>query len=232
MCILQLANIKKSINSRIILKNVSFQLQKSEIFVICGISGAGKTTLMKIIAGLLHFDAGSILIKDHKISANSQYPQALFGKIGVVFQNHNLFPHMTVLKNITFSLVHSLKMDKKEAEHLALTSLKKFAITNLRDQYPNFISGGEQQRVALARAFVLKPYFLILDEPTNNLDQQQIENVAKMLYDIKNEGISTIVITHNLNFAQNIGDHFSYLSKGLLSTSQSPDLLNQKVHEA
>ncbi|MDH5100906.1 amino acid ABC transporter ATP-binding protein [Lactobacillus kefiranofaciens] len=194
---LTVKNLYKEFDNRPILKDISFTLKDGEIMTIVGPSGAGKTTLLRIIAGLEDKDSGEILID------GQQYDS---GKVGVVFQEYNLFPNLNVLQNITLASIEVLKESKEAAEKNARDLLKQLQMTGREKQYPYELSGGQKQRVAIARALAMKPKILCYDEPTSALDPNLRKEVEKMILNLKKSGLTQLIITHDLQFAENVAD--------------------------
>ena len=194
---LEVKNLCKEFNNRPILKDISFTLKDGEIMTIVGPSGAGKTTLLRIIAGLETKGSGEILI-DGKLYDS--------GKVGVVFQDFNLFPNLNVLQNITLAPTMVLKESKEEADQNAKKLLDQLQMTGREKQYPYQLSGGQKQRVAIARALAMKPRILCYDEPTSALDPNLRKEVEKMILDLKKSGLTQLIITHDLTFAKNVAD--------------------------
>ena len=194
---LEVKNLSKEFNGHQILHDISFTLKDGEIMTIVGPSGAGKTTLLRIIAGLETKDAGEILIDGKPYDS---------GKVGVVFQDYNLFPNLNVLQNITLAPTLVLKKSKTEAEQDARLLLKRLQMSGREQQYPYELSGGQKQRVAIARALAMKPRILCYDEPTSALDPNLRKEVEKMILSLKKSGLTQLIITHDLNFAENVAD--------------------------
>lgn len=194
---LEVKNLSKEFNGHQILRDISFTLKDGEIMTIVGPSGAGKTTLLRIIAGLETKDAGEILIDGNPYDS---------GKVGVVFQDYNLFPNLSVLQNITLAPTLVLKKSKTEAEQDARVLLKRLQMSGREQQYPYELSGGQKQRVAIARALAMKPRILCYDEPTSALDPNLRKEVEKMILSLKKSGLTQLIITHDLNFAENVAD--------------------------
>lgn len=194
---LEVKNLCKKFDNRPILKDISFTLKDGEIMTIVGPSGAGKTTLLRIIAGLEDKDSGEILID------SQQYDS---GKVGVVFQEYNLFPNLNVLRNITLAPIEVLKESKEVAEKNARALLKQLQMNGREKQYPYELSGGQKQRVAIARALAMKPRILCYDEPTSALDPNLRKEVEKMILNLKKSGLTQLIITHDLQFAENVAD--------------------------
>lgn len=194
---LEVKNLSKEFNGYRILRDISFTLKDGEIMTIVGPSGAGKTTLLRIIAGLETKDSGEILIDGKPYDS---------GKVGVVFQDYNLFPNLNVLQNITLAPTLVLKKSKTEAEQDARLLLKRLQMSGREQQYPYELSGGQKQRVAIARALAMKPRILCYDEPTSALDPNLRKEVEKMILSLKKSGLTQLIITHDLNFAENVAD--------------------------
>ncbi len=194
---LEVKNLSKEFNGHRILHDISFTLKDGEIMTIVGPSGAGKTTLLRIIAGLETKDSGEILIDGKPYDS---------GKVGVVFQDYNLFPNLSVLQNITLAPTLVLKKSKTEAEQDARVLLKRLQMSGREQQYPYELSGGQKQRVAIARALAMKPRILCYDEPTSALDPNLRKEVEKMILSLKKLGLTQLIITHDLNFAENVAD--------------------------
>lgn len=194
---LEVKNLSKKFNGHQILRDISFTLKDGEIMTIVGPSGAGKTTLLRIIAGLETKDSGEILIDGKPYDS---------GKVGVVFQDYNLFPNLNVLQNITLAPTMVLKESKTEAEQNAKSLLNRLQMNGREKQYPYELSGGQKQRVAIARALAMKPRILCYDEPTSALDPNLRKEVEKMILGLKDSGLTQLIITHDLNFAENVAD--------------------------
>ena len=194
---LEVKNLCKEFNNRPILKDISFTLKDGEIMTIVGPYGAGKTTLLRIIAGLETKDSGEILIDGKPYDP---------GKVGVVFQDFNLFPNLNVLQNITLAPTMVLKESKEEADQNAKKLLDQLQMTGREKQYPYQLSGGQKQRVAIARALAMKPRILCYDEPTSALDPNLRKEVERMILDLKKSGLTQLIITHDLTFAKNVAD--------------------------
>ena len=194
---LEVKNLYKDFNNRPILKDISFTLKDGEIMTIVGPSGAGKTTLLRIIAGLETKDSGEILIDGQAYDS---------GKVGVVFQDYNLFPNLNVLQNITLAPTMVLKESKEEANKKAYELLNRLQMNGREKQYPYELSGGQKQRVAIARALAMKPRILCYDEPTSALDPNLRKEVERMILGLKKSGLTQLIITHDLQFAENVAD--------------------------
>lgn len=199
---LELKNIKKSFSGRKILDGISLKVTDGEIMCIVGQSGGGKTTLLRCISGLERIDEGEMILDGRKFDPMSS-KEAL---IGVVFQEYNLFPHLSVLENVTLAPKIALKKDPQAVEKEARQLLKKLALEDKENLYPYQLSGGQKQRVSIARALAMHPKILCYDEPTSALDPGLRDKVRDIILSLKNESMTQIVVTHDLNFAREIAD--------------------------
>lgn len=199
---LELKNIKKSFSGRKILDGISLKVTDGEIMCIVGQSGGGKTTLLRCISGLERIDEGEVILDGRKFDPMSS-KEAL---IGVVFQEYNLFPHLSVLENVTLAPKIALKKDPQAVEKEARQLLKKLALEGKENLYPYQLSGGQKQRVSIARALAMHPKILCYDEPTSALDPGLRDKVRDIILSLKNESMTQIVVTHDLNFAREIAD--------------------------
>ncbi|AYE37481.1 amino acid ABC transporter ATP-binding protein [Companilactobacillus zhachilii] len=201
---LKLENITKSFDGKTILNNLNLEVEDNSILSIVGPSGAGKTTLLRCIAGLEKVDSGTFSLNGKPFDPADE--SAKERVIGVVFQDFNLFPHLSVMENIALAPEMVLKQDKKTAQKNVDDLLAQLGLTSLKNQYPFELSGGQKQRVAIARALAMKPQILCYDEPTSALDPSLRDTVAQIILDLKNTGITQIVITHDPTFAKKIAD--------------------------
>ena len=199
---LELKNIEKSFSGRKILDGISLKVTDGEIMCIVGQSGGGKTTLLRCISGLERIDEGEMMLDGRKFDPMSS-KEAL---IGVVFQEYNLFPHLSVLENVTLAPEIALKEDPQAVEKEARQLLKKLALEGKENLYPYQLSGGQKQRVSIARALAMHPKILCYDEPTSALDPGLRDKVRDIILSLKNESMTQIVVTHDLNFAREIAD--------------------------
>ncbi|MCT2876669.1 amino acid ABC transporter ATP-binding protein [Lactobacillus delbrueckii] len=199
---LEVKNLAKSFGNRQILQNMNFSLKDGEILTVVGPSGAGKTTLLRIVAGLETADAGSMSLDGEKY----EFSQEERGAVGVVFQDFNLFPNMSVLENITLAPHLALKEDKATAEAKAKKLLTKLQMADKGGLYPYQLSGGQKQRVAIARALAMQPKMLCYDEPTSALDPALRDQVADLILSLKESGLTQLIITHDMDFAKKVAD--------------------------
>ncbi|KJF98395.1 amino acid ABC transporter ATP-binding protein [Photobacterium leiognathi] len=194
------------------LKNIDLTIHKGERLVICGPSGSGKSTLIRCINGLEHYDSGEITVTGKTLEPKSL--KAIRGKVGMVFQHFNLFPHMTVLDNLTLAPRRALSMSKAEAEALAMQYLERVHIAHQADKFPGQLSGGQQQRVAIARSLCMKPDILLFDEPTSALDPEMIHEVLDVMKELADEGITMVCVTHEMGFARKVADRVVFMDEG------------------
>lgn len=225
--LLSIRLVDKNYSDRKVLNKVSFDVNKGSVLTLSGKSGSGKTTLLRVISGLTGFHGGTVTIDERQICAGVAYPKSLLGRVGVVFQDFNLFPHMTVLQNVTMALRVVRKLSSRVADDIASEALERFGLCDHISKYPSRLSGGERQRVAIARALVMDPLLLLLDEPTSSLDPVSINGVLAMVEELSHSGTTMIVVTHNYSFARAIGQRYSIIHNGVLQVSDSSDLLEQ-----
>ena len=212
---IEVINLKKKFKDTEVLKDISFDVKDGEIAVVVGKSGAGKTTLMRCINGLEEFDSGELVLNGESIKNNNDMKKVR-GKIGMVFQNFNLFPHMTVIENIIEAPVNVFGENKEEALKKANELLKMVDLADKGDNYHFQLSGGQQQRVAIARACALKPDVICFDEPTSALDPESIQNVIDVIKKLKENGMAIIIVTHDIGFCDVIADKIIRLESGII----------------
>jgi polar amino acid transport system ATP-binding protein len=195
----------------------------SSTLVILGPSGGGKSSLLKMIAGLLYPDEGTIAINDQELIFNEKYLRQYRKRIGIVFQSYNLFPHLTALENIVLPLEYVQKINRKEAEEMSMGLLKRFALDKHADKKPHALSGGQVQRVALIRAIAIQPQILFLDEPTSALDPLMTSEVLELIFELKNEKRDIVLVSHHLQFAKKIADQVLFIAEGKLLEKGTPE---------
>jgi glutamine ABC transporter, ATP-binding protein GlnQ len=200
---LELKNISKKFKDKEILSNFNLKVEENKILAIVGPSGGGKTTLLRMLAGLESIDSGEIIFNGENLPLNELEKRNL---LGFVFQDFQLFPHMTVLENLVISPIQTMGIKKDEAEAKAIKLLEQLGLENHYNSYPNSLSGGQKQRVALAREMMIEPKIIGYDEPTSALDPELRLEVEKLILQNKKLGITQIVVTHDLQFAENIAD--------------------------
>lgn len=215
--ILQVNNLSKKIDDQTIINNLSFDLKRHEILTIIGPSGAGKTTLLRILNGLTDYSCGKVILDGNTIKYQNKHVLSdLHNQIGIVFQSINLYPHLNVIDNITLSPLLKNKKNKDQIIMQAKKWLKILKIDNKEDRYPYQLSGGEKQRVAIARACMLNPKVLCFDEPTSALDPLLSNQVAEMIKTLTKQGMSILIITHDMEFARNCSNRMLTMKNGQL----------------
>ncbi len=221
--IISMDKINKFYDEFHVLKNINFYVKKGEIVVVCGPSGSGKSTLIRCINGLEEIDDGKIIVDDIDIYANKKNLQEIRGEVGMVFQHFNLFPHLTILENITLApiLVKNIKED--EAKKVALELLEKVNLAYKADAYPADLSGGQKQRVAIARSLAMKPKIILFDEPTSALDPETIGGVLSVMKDLAQENFTIVCVTHEMGFAKEVGDRIVFMDEGVIVEENTPE---------
>lgn len=215
----------------VVMDDFSFDFLKGETHIICGRSGAGKSTLIRCINALESIDAGSIIIEGEEL--NHRTMNDIRKKVAMVFQDFNLFPHMSVLENVTFGPIRSLKRSKDEASESGLKYLERVGLRDRADSKPYELSGGQKQRVAIARALNMDPDLILFDEPTSALDPEMVGEVLNIMEMLSEEGRSMIVVTHEMSFAREAADKISFLDGGKFVETASPDeFFDHPKHEA
>ena len=220
MSLLTIKNLKKSFGDNVVLKDISLKVERGEVLSIIGPSGSGKSTLLRCITGLEEEDSGIIDFD---------------GTFGLVFQNFNLFPHHSVMKNITNAPIKVQKRDKSEVNNHAVDLLKKMGLEDKADAYPCELSGGQQQRVSIARALAMNPDILFFDEPTSALDPELTGEILTVIKQLAAENMTMVIVTHEMNFAQNVSDTIIFMDGGIIVEQGSPDEVfssdNQRMKE-
>ena len=225
--ILTAKNLTKSYAKGILaLDKVSFTLDRGKVLVVMGPSGSGKSTLIRTINGLETFDKGELNVLGIKIRADSDERkiQKIRRRVGMVFQQFNLFPHLSILENITLAPIQVQKRNKKEAEEYGMYLLCQMGIESHAKKYPGQLSGGEQQRVAIARSLALKPELLLFDEPTSALDPERINEVLDAMRRLADQGMTMIVVTHEIKFAKEVSDQVLFIDSGKILEISPPEV--------
>ena len=211
-----------------VLKNINLEIQKQEKVVICGPSGSGKSTLIRCINALEKHQEGEIIVDSMKIDNNLKKIETIRSEVGMVFQQFNLFPHLTVLENCTLAPIWVKKMPKKAAKEIALNFLTKVKIPEQALKYPGQLSGGQQQRVAIARSLCMSPKIMLFDEPTSALDPEMVSEVLDTMVDLAKEGMTMICVTHEMGFAKQVADRIIFMDEGEIIEENSPDKFFKK----
>jgi general L-amino acid transport system ATP-binding protein len=209
-------------NSFHVLRDIDLSVAKGERIVICGPSGSGKSTLIRCINRLEEHQQGKLVVDGVELSDDIKAIEAIRKQVGMVFQQFNLFPHLTVLENLTLAPMWVGKMPKKEAEERAMTQLKRVRISEQAGKYPLQLSGGQQQRVAIARALCLTPKIMLFDEPTSALDPEMIKEVLDVMTELAKGGITMICVTHEMGFAKAVADRVIFMDQGQIVEQNTP----------
>jgi general L-amino acid transport system ATP-binding protein len=206
-----------------VLRDIDLAVARKERIVICGPSGSGKSTLIRCINALEEFQEGKIVVDDIELGPNLKRVDDVRREIGMVFQSFNLFPHLTVLENCTLAPIWVRNMPKKDAEAIAMTYLERVRIPEQANKYPGQISGGQQQRVAIARALTMSPKAMLFDEPTSALDPEMVKEVLDTIVDLANDGMTMIVVTHEMGFAREVANRVVFMDAGQVIEVNTPD---------
>lgn len=228
--LLEVRNLKKSFGKLCVLEDISFNVEKGKVVAIIGPSGSGKSTLLRCLTQLERADSGEVTVCGEEMLTKGGYRDAktlreIRLKTGLVFQNFNLFPHFSVLRNITEAPVRVLKRDKAKAKQNAMELLKKMGLETKADSYPCELSGGQQQRVSIARALTLNPDILFFDEPTSALDPELTGEILKVIKELAAEGMTMVVVTHEMSFARDVADHVIFMENGVIVEQNEPSVL-------
>lgn len=217
-------NVKKTFNGCEALNGIDLKVNKGETVVIIGPSGSGKSTFLRCINQLEQPTSGEIWIDGEKVTGDQKQLNAIRSQVGMVFQHFNLYPHLTVLENITLAQRIVKKIPAKEAETNARKQLERVGILDKANAFPAQLSGGQQQRVAIARALAMNPKLMLFDEPTSALDPEMIREVLEVMLDLAKEGITMIVVTHEMGFARAAADQVVFMDKGTIIEQAAPDV--------
>ncbi|MCT4536139.1 MAG: amino acid ABC transporter ATP-binding protein [Halodesulfovibrio sp.] len=220
---IEIKDINKWYGDFHVLKNVSEKVEQGEVLVICGPSGSGKSTFIRCINRLEEIQKGEILLEGHSIHADDVNVNDLRTEVGMVFQQFNLYPHLTVLDNVTLAPIKVRSMPKAQAEELAMKLLERVGINDQASKYPIELSGGQQQRVAIARALAMKPKVMLFDEPTSALDPEMINEVLNAMKDLAREGMTMLCVTHEMGFAREVADRVIFMDGGEIVEEGTPE---------
>ncbi|WP_286906196.1 MULTISPECIES: amino acid ABC transporter ATP-binding protein [Clostridium] len=220
--VIKASNVKKRYGKLEVLKDISLEITEGEVVCIIGPSGSGKSTLLRCLNRLEEIQAGSISILGEEL-VNNKSIDTLRQNIGMVFQHFNLFPHLTVLQNMILAPVELKKMNKTEATKKAIDLLDKVGLKDKKDVYPDTLSGGQKQRVAIARALEMNPKIMLFDEPTSALDPEMVGEVLKVMKDLAKEGMTMVIVTHEMGFARDVADRVVFMDHGYILEEGEPD---------
>lgn len=211
---IKVEHITKKFNDLVAVNDVSLEIKKGEIVSLIGPSGSGKSTVLRCIIGLEKPEEGKIFIDGQEFNEDSENYSQLLKKMGFVFQHFNLFPHKTVLENLTLAQIKVLNRSEDEAIAVAQKYLDRVGLLDKQDEYPNKLSGGQKQRVAIARSLCMNPEVMLFDEPTSALDPEMVIEVLEVMQELAKEGMTMVVVTHEMGFARNVGDRVIFLEEG------------------
>ena len=223
MSIIQVKDVKKWFGDFQALKGISMDVAEGEVLVIAGPSGSGKSTFIRCINRLEQHQEGQIIVDGIELTNDLKNIEAIRSEVGMVFQSFNLFPHLTVMQNITLAQIWVRKKNRSEAEEKAMELLERVGIPEQAQKFPGQLSGGQQQRVAIARALVMEPKIMLFDEPTSALDPEMIKEVLDVMKELAKSGMTMIVVTHEMGFAKEVADRVMLFDEGLLVEQNTPD---------
>jgi ABC-type polar amino acid transport system ATPase subunit len=228
----QLENVRKSFGDLVVLDGIDLEVSPGEVLVVIGPSGSGKSTLLRCVNLLEPVDSGRIFLEGEEITRKGVDVSAVRQNIGIVFQQFNLFPHLRVIDNLTLAARHVRKLPKSRAEASARELLQQVGLEEKARQFPNQLSGGQQQRVAIARALMMNPHVMLFDEVTSALDPELVGEVLIVMRDLAREGMTMLVVTHEMQFAREVGDHLVFMDEGVIVEQGKPaDMLDRPKEE-
>jgi polar amino acid transport system ATP-binding protein len=223
MALLELQNIKKHYADQPVLNDVTLQVEEHQVVCLIGPSGSGKSTLLRCINGLEKIDAGEIRIHGDRVTGPGVDVDTLRRDVGIVFQSFNLFPHMTVLQNVTLAPLRVLHQERSEAEENAMQLLKRIGLEKKANEYPDRLSGGQQQRVAIVRALAMGPMVMLLDEITSALDPELVSEVLNIVRELARDGMTMLLATHEMGFAREVASKICFLCDGVVYEEGTPE---------
>jgi len=221
--IIEMKGVDKWFGEFHVLRGIDFSVARGEKIVICGPSGSGKSTLVRLINRLESHQRGKIVVDGIELADDVKAIEAIRREVGMVFQQFNLFPHLTVLENLVLAPTWVRRMPKREGEELAMQLLKRVRIAEQADKYPAQLSGGQQQRVAIARALAMRPKVMLFDEPTSALDPEMIKEVLDVMVELAREGMTMLVVTHEMGFARTVADRVVFMDRGEIVEVGKPE---------
>ena len=214
--IIQMENVNKWFDDFQVLKDINLEVRQKQKIVVCGPSGSGKSTLIRCINRLEEHQKGKIIVDGIELSENTKNIEEVRAEVGMVFQQFNLFPHLSILDNCSLAPIWVKKIPKKQAEELALKELEKVQILDQAKKFPGQLSGGQQQRAAIARALCMEPKIMLFDEPTSALDPEMIKEVLDAMVNLAKAGMTMIVVTHEMGFAKEVADEVIFMDEGMI----------------
>ncbi|APQ96762.1 TPA: amino acid ABC transporter ATP-binding protein [Clostridium botulinum] len=220
---IEIKNLNKSFGKNHILKGINTHIDKGQVVVVIGPSGSGKSTFLRCLNLLECPEEGNIIFEDEDITSKKTNINKVREKMGMVFQQFNLFPHKTVLENITISPIKVKKLSEEKANEIAMKLLKKIGLEDKANFYPSQLSGGQKQRIAIARALAMEPDVMLFDEPTSALDPEMVGEVLNVMKDLALEGMTMVVVTHEMGFAKEVGDRVMFMDEGKILEEGTPE---------
>lgn len=218
---IELKDVRKSFGKNEVLKGINLRIEKGEVVVIIGPSGSGKSTVLRTMNYLEEPTSGHVIVDNMDLSDKKKLNEVRT-EVGMVFQNFNLFPHMTVLDNLTLAQINVRKTSKKDAENIALKLLERVGLADKANMYPDSLSGGQKQRVAIARALAMKPKVMLFDEPTSALDPEMVREVLDVMKSLADEGMTMVIVTHEMGFAKEVADRVLFVDGGQILEDGTP----------
>jgi len=230
--VIEIKNIRKNFGKNEVLKNINTEIKKGDKVVIIGPSGSGKSTLLRCMNLLETPTSGSIIFQGDHITDKKTDINKIRQRMGMVFQHFNLFPHLTVLENIVLAPVKLNLQTKEEAKENALKLLERIGLSDKKDEYPALLSGGQKQRIAIVRSLAMKPEIMLFDEPTSALDPEMIGEVLKLMKDLAEDGMTMVVVTHEMGFAKSVANRILFMDEGQILEENNPqDFFSNPVHD-
>ena len=214
--IIQIQNVNKWFGDFQVLKDINLNVEQKQKIVVCGPSGSGKSTLIRCINRLEEHQEGNIIVDGNELTEDTKDIEKIRAEVGMVFQQFNLFPHLSILDNCTLAPIWVKKMPKKKAEEMAMKQLEQVQITDQASKFPGQLSGGQQQRCAIARALCMQPKIMLFDEPTSALDPEMIKEVLDAMVNLAKQGMTMIVVTHEMGFAKEVADEVIFMDEGMI----------------
>jgi len=221
--IIKISNMHKWYGDFHVLNNINIDVKKSERIVVCGPSGSGKSTLIRCINRLEEHQKGKIIVEGIELTKDLKNIEKVRSEVGMVFQHFNLFPHLTIVENLTIGPIWVRKVPKKKAEETAMYYLEKVQIAEQAQKFPGQLSGGQQQRVAIARSLCMKPNIMLFDEPTSALDPEMVKEVLEVMINLAQDGMTMIVVTHEMGFAKSVAHRVLFMDEGEIIEENNPE---------
>lgn len=229
---IEVVDLHKDFGENKVLRGINDSIKNKEVVVIIGPSGSGKSTYLRCINQMEEVTSGQIIIEGKDITSGDTDINLVRQQVGMVFQHFNLFPHMTVLQNITLAPIKIKKIGEKQANQEAYELLEKVGLKEKANEYPSSLSGGQKQRIAIARALAMKPQIMLFDEPTSALDPEMVKEVLQVIQELAEEGMTMMIVTHEMGFAKEVGTRLLFMDQGMIVEAGNPkDIFNNPQHE-